>query len=100
MKTRRTILVLIITLTLLLSNAPSVLAQPPLPSSFYGTVKLGGANVPDGTSVTAWMNGVQYASALTTTFGGNSVYSMDVRGDDPGGNQGTIVVFHIGTAGG
>jgi hypothetical protein len=96
MKTGQKIFAFIITLTLLLSNVPAVNAQPPLPSSFYGTVKLGGANVPDGTVVTAWMNGVQYASTLTLTFGSDSVYSIDVRGDDPGGNQGTTVVFHIG----
>ena len=70
-------------------------AVPTLPHSFYGTVKKDGANVPDGTVVSAWIGGTQYASTTTTTYGANSVgvlvigYESDTLpiltevGDDP-----------------
>jgi len=81
----------------------SVLAVPPLPSSFWGEVKVNGANVPEGTVVTAWIEGVQYASTTTIFHEGNSVYAFDVPGDDPstldvieGGTQGQAIVFRIG----
>ncbi len=80
-----------------------VLAVPPLPSSFYGEVKLNGANVPEGTEVTAWIDGVRYASTTTIIHEGNSVYAFDVPGDDPstldvieGGTQGQSIEFRIG----
>ena len=80
----------------------SVLAFPPLPSSFYGTVKVNGAKVPDGTIVNAYINGQLYANALTQTYQGDSVYSLDVLGDDSstttieGGKDGDTIVFRIG----
>lgn len=81
----------------------SVLAVPPLPSSFYGKVKVNGANVPVGTEVTAWIDGVRYAFTTTIMNEGESVYSFDVPGDDPstldvieGGTQGQAIVFRIG----
>ncbi len=80
-----------------------VLAVPPLPSSFYGEVKLNGANVPEDTEVTAWIDGVRYASAAAIIHEGNSVYAFDVPGDDPstldvieGGTQGQTIIFRIG----
>jgi hypothetical protein len=77
-------------------------AVPPLPSTFYGTAKLDGANVADGTLVTAWVDGVQYGQGNTFTFNGESWYSLDVLGDDPdtpekdGGTTGDIVSFRVG----
>src|SRR5512137_2051784 len=78
------------------------LAVPPIPSSFYGTVKVNGANVPDGTVVQALIDGNVYAEALTQTYQADSVYSLNVLGDDTdttvkdGGRQGDIVQFTIG----
>ena len=73
---------------------------PPNTYSPWGTVKINGQLVPDGTRVTAWIGGVQYAS--TTTVGGGW-YSIDVPGDDPdtagkeGGVDGDTVVFKVGS---
>jgi len=87
---------------------PALADEPPrLPSAFYGTVKANGANVPNGTFVSAWINGVKYAETTTflTTVNGQqtSVYTITVPGDDPttpgvveGGNEGDTVVFKVG----
>jgi hypothetical protein len=86
----------------LLTLSPTVAeAVPPIPSSFYGTVKLNGSNVPDGTKVSAWIGGVKYAETETTIWEGDSVYSIEVPGDDPetpgkdGGVEGETIVFKI-----
>jgi len=74
---------------------------PALPSSFYGTVTLDGADVAEGTVVSAWLDGVQVAEAGTTTAATRSVYVLDVPGDDPqtpaldGGYEGAVVVFKV-----
>jgi hypothetical protein len=78
------------------------LAIPTLPSSFYGTVKVNNANVPDGTVIQALIGGQVYAEGFTQTYQGDSVYSLDVRGDDTdttpqdGGREGETVQFKIG----
>ena len=78
------------------------LAIPPLPSSFYGTVKVNGANVPENTVVRALINGQAYAEARTQMYQGNSVFSLDVRGDDTstperdGGVEGDPIQFEVG----
>jgi len=105
MKTQSKLIALgLIVVSLLLTSALAVLAgPPPLPSSFYGTVKVDGANVPDGTTVSAWINGQVYAEGNTQTYEGESFYAMNVPGDDPttpdiieGGVEGDSVVFYIG----
>ena len=103
MKTRRMILTFIIILSQLVSVVSPVGAVPPLPSSFSGTVKVGGANVPDGTVVSALILGVQYASALSFTSGPDSVYFFNVPGDDAstpgvieGGTENQTINFAIG----
>lgn len=102
MKFKQILIPMTLAVVLLLLTFSPALAVPPLPSSFYGTVKMDGVNVADGTAVTAWINGVQFASTTTTTFGGDSVYSIDVPGDDPatipieGGVTGDTIVFYIG----
>ncbi len=81
--------------------AEPVLAFPPLPSSFYGKVKVDGENVPDGTVVEAWINGKVYTEAKTQTYEGDSVYAMDVTGDDAstndveGGIEGDKIEFRV-----
>ena len=78
------------------------LAVPPLPSSFYGIVKINGNSVHDGTLVRGFINGVPYAETHTQTYLTSSVYSLDIPGDDPstngiieGGRDGDIVHFEI-----
>jgi hypothetical protein len=77
------------------------LAFPPLPSSFYGKVKVNGVNVPDGTIIHATINGKIYAETKTLTYQGDSVYTLDVLGDDTsttaieGGHEGDPVAFTI-----
>ena len=103
MRTQRGFIVLVLTVGLLLASALTALAVPPLPSSFYGTVKAGGSNVPIGTTVSAWINGVKYNETTVLMHAGDTVYSLDVPGDDSGtpdkegGVPGDTVVFRVGT---
>ncbi len=79
-----------------------VQAFPPLPSSFYGTIKVDGTNIPDGTPVEASINGHIYAQGQTQTYQGDSVYSLDIPGDDStttdieGGRDGDLIIFTVG----
>ena len=97
-------LLLIITLANLFNVIPALALIPPLPSSFYGTVKVNGENIADGTMVKALINGQVYATGYTQTYEGNSVYSLDIPGDDSstttieGGRDGDTVQFMIGEA--
>jgi hypothetical protein len=103
MKKFRGLIILFLTIGVVLLYFQPVLAFPPLPSSFYGAVKINGANVTAGTVISAKINGVQYASTIVQTYQGDTVYSLDVPGEDPdiagiqGGVEGDIVVFFIGT---
>ena len=103
MKKIRLLTTVAMIVALLLANASPALAFPPLPSSFYGTVKVDGVNVPLGTVISAWINGVQYASYAATLSGSDTIYTFSVPGDDPattpaieGGAEGNTIVFHIG----
>jgi hypothetical protein len=77
-------------------------AFPPLPSSFYGTIKVNGQDVPDGTIVEASINNQILVSAYSLIYEGDSVYSLDVPGDDintpvvEGGQAGDSIIFLIG----
>jgi hypothetical protein len=88
-------------LATLLAAIPA-LAFPPLPSSLYGTVKVNDGSVPDGTIVRALIDGQVYAEGRTQTYQGDSVYSLDVPGDDTataardGGREGDTIQFEIG----
>jgi hypothetical protein len=101
MKRQKIFLVLLLALVGLLLNITFVMAMPPLPSSFYGAVKENGENVPVGAFVTAWINGVQYAYSTTQLYQGDTVYSLDIPGDDAstpaieGGIPGDVVTFKI-----
>jgi len=102
MKLSRLILIIILGFALLFTNSSPVNAIPPLPSSFWGTVTVNGASVPAGLTISAWINGVQYAVTTTLIYGSDSVYSLSVPGDDPsttgmieGGTQGQTIVFII-----
>ncbi len=75
--------------------------QPQPPSKFYGTVMVDGEYVSDGTVISAWISGTQYETTTTFTYEGQSVYVIEVPGDDPdtpeveGGVDGDTVVFKI-----
>jgi hypothetical protein len=102
MKTLKPILVLLIATSMFMTNDSMALASKPSPSSFHGSAKVNGSNVPVGTSISAWINGVEYASATTTLATGNSVYMLDVPRNPPeeagmqASNEGDTIVFHIG----
>ncbi len=101
MNVRLRLLAIVLMGLLAISSVSVAWAFPPLPSSFYGTVKLSGANPPVGTSVSAWIGGVKYVQVQTSLYGGNSVYSLIVPGDDTGtpvidgGREGDIISFKI-----
>ena len=82
--------------------ARPVLAFPSLPSSFYGTVKVNGANIPDGTLVQALINRKVIIENQTQTHQDDSFYSLDIPADDPdtlvvdGGKDGDSITFIIG----
>lgn len=97
----RIVTLLGIGLMTLIATKP-VQAFPPLPSSFYGTVKVNGKNVQDGTPIKAIINGKVYAEGQTQTYKGDSVYSLDIPGDDAsttdvieGGHDGDKVAFNV-----
>lgn len=98
----KTFSILLVTIIMSGAQFSAGLAVPPLPSSFYGTVTINGNNAPVGTVVSAWINGVQYAFSQTILYGTQSVYSLDVPGDDPatpaieGGVEGDAIEFRIG----
>ena len=105
MKRKSSLFSLALICLLSLLTAGSAMAFPPLPSSFYGAVKANGANVPDGTLVRALINGRAYAQARTQTYQGDSVYSLDVPGDDSstadaveGGREGDTIQFEVAGA--
>ncbi len=87
-----------------LSQVIPVGAVPALPSSFYGTVSVNAANVPDGTQVQALIGGLVMASGVTQTYQGSSVYVLDVPSDNPdtpaqdGGRSGDVIQFKVGGA--
>ncbi len=98
----RTSICLLIICTVIFANPSSALAVPSLPSSFYGTLKLNNANVPDGTLVQAIIAGKVVAFSQTQAYQGDSVYSLDIPGDDPataaveGGREGDVIQFKMG----
>jgi len=103
MKRTLKILSILIALSLVcLFPTQRIHAFPPLPSSFYGTVKLNEKDLPDGTLVEALIDDVIYGFTLSQTYEGSSVYSLDIPGDDPstemveGGTTGDIIYFRVG----
>jgi hypothetical protein len=91
-----------------LAARPALADAPPvLPSGFWGTVKIDGENAPVGATVSAWINGVQYAYTTTQLYEatGETVYSLDVPGDQPetagvieGGKSGDTIIFKVNGA--
>jgi hypothetical protein len=103
MKTRLALVSGFILIGLLLSVSQALAEPPPLPSSFYGTVKVDGKNLPAGTIISAWIDGVSFGvPAVVQTYQGDTVYSLDVPGDEKdttlieGGVAGDVIQFRIG----
>lgn len=92
---------IVLALVLVFSSFSTAQALPPLPSSFFGPVRLDGALVPAGTLISARISGIEYATTLTTIYEGDSVYSINIPGDDPdtpgkdGGAPGDVVAFYL-----
>jgi hypothetical protein len=86
----------------LLVSVGTVFAFPSLPSSFYGIVKYNGENLPEGTLVEAMVNNEVCAKGYSEMYQGDSVYTLDVRGDDTdtteqdGGKEGDTIYFRVG----
>jgi hypothetical protein len=103
MKLQKSSLAILVLACVLLATFSVARAELPSPSQFYGQVKINNENVPDGTEVSAWIDAVKYATAVSSTHEGHSVYALDVPGDDPstldvieGGVDGDTIVFKIG----
>ena len=96
MKLKLRLLTILALLVLVLLPVGTVWATcPPSPLQlFTGTVTVGGSPADDGTSITAWVGGIERAS--TTTSGGS--YGIQLCPDDYGGQ---LVTFNVdGTYGG
>ena len=103
MKPQKSTLAIMVLACVLLATFTVAKAVPPSPSSFSGRVTINGQNVPDGTEMSAWIDGVKYATASSSTYEGHSVYLLDIPGDDPtsldvieGGVDDDTIVFRIG----
>jgi len=100
---------LIFALALLLAlqglGAGRAIAQPALPSSFYGTVTYEGGSVSAGTKVSAWIDDVPYAETNVFLDGIQSVFAINVPADNPyttevetaEDTQGKAITFKVGT---
>lgn len=96
------ILVMVAVFFAALLPTATVLAFPSLPSSFYGIVKYNDTNIPEGTLVEALIDNQVFATGYSEMYQGNSVYTLDVRGDDSdtaekdGGLEGDTINFRVG----
>ncbi|RPJ19103.1 MAG: hypothetical protein EHM33_30820, partial [Chloroflexi bacterium] len=104
MKTQRILTALFLEIALVFSNVATVFAGPPTqPSSFWGTVLVDGASVPNGTVIQALIGEQVFAQVLTDNYGGSvAYYVLDVPNDDPGttpkegGINGETIHFKVG----
>ncbi|MDY6893634.1 MAG: hypothetical protein SVO26_08005 [Chloroflexota bacterium] len=71
--------------------------MPQMPCRFYGTVQIDGANVADGTVITATVEGDSYTATTPAVYGA-STYSLEIA--PPAGTQydeGATITFMIGS---
>jgi hypothetical protein len=88
-------------ITALGDSAATSTVLPNPRSRFYGAIQQGGGPVPDGTVVSAWVNGNKVAESTTQTHLGQSVFAIEVPPDTPsneGGVNGDTVVFKYNLA--
>jgi hypothetical protein len=84
-----------------LPAAGPAFAVPPPPSIFHGTITFEGQTAPDGIPILALINDAQYATSYVQIDQGNSVYSLEVPGDDldtperEGGREGDTIQFAL-----
>ena len=84
-----------------IERPPVISGPPPLPLSVWGVVRLHGDTVSDGTVVSAWINGDQYAQTEAFSVEQESAYSLTIPGDDPstpekeGGTPNDLVHFKV-----
>jgi PKD repeat protein len=101
MKTPPKIALTLCLLAMAMTYTSALAAPPPIPSTFYGTVQVKGEDVPAGTSVSAWIDGVRYAETVSMEANGDSVFAIDVPGDNPdtsiveGGAEGDTITFQV-----
>ena len=69
---------------------------PQLPCAFHGTVQVSGANVADGTVITATIGNTTY-TATTTTAAGASTYRVVIAQPELKSYEGLTATFKIGT---
>lgn len=68
---------------LLLLFASAARAVPQIPFSPLGTAQISGANVPEGTVISAWAGGTKWRETTTVMYSGESWYwNFDIPGDD------------------
>lgn len=100
---RKAVFLTLSALLVLAWSAPAI-AAPPIPHSFFGTVKDSSldAFVALGTSIAAIAGGITAGQTTTFVADGKTVYRLDVIGDDPdtpqkeGASPGEQLVFTIG----
>ena len=95
--------VIVIACCCVFADRRPLFAVPPLPSSYYGTVTQDDTPADAGVTVSAWISGTRFAQTTTFRVGGDTVYALNVPGDDPstpttveGGRTGEIVNFQVG----
>ena len=98
--TKVKILVSLVVVALLLFPAMAFAQgdMPQMPCRFHGTVQIDGADVADGTVITATIGGNDTYTATTPAAYGASTYSLEIA--PPVGTQydeGTLVTFMIGS---
>jgi hypothetical protein len=80
--------------------APQTREDPPsIPHQVYGLVRVNGAFVPAGTSVSAWCGMVRVAEDATIMYEGQAWYNLDIPAENaemPGCSSGDLVSFMIG----
>jgi len=69
---------------------------PQLPCAFHGTVQVNGANVADGTVITATIGNTTY-TATTTTAAGASTYRVVIAQPELKSYEGLTATFKIGS---
>ena len=94
--TKVRLLVLLAVVALVLSPAMVFAQGPQLPCRFHGTVQVNGADVPDGTIVTATIEGDAYNASTPSNYG-DSTYMLEIA--PPEGTNytdGAAITFMIG----
>ena len=105
MKKKMRVISLLVAVAMLALALPSTaVAHVSTACRFYGPVTVNGADVPDGTVVSVWLDDPSVGPWTTTTYTryGASLYAIDIPADDPGtpGKEGAVagdqVHFSVG----